>query len=138
MQTQQAIDDLVSELAPRFGERVTTVRSIRERHGQDESYHAPFPPDAVVFPQSTDEVVEVVQLCAARRTPIIPYGVGTSLEGNIAAVRGGVCLDMGQMNRVLEINREDLDCRVQPGVTRKQLKSLLYAFAASCDHDVAK
>jgi D-lactate dehydrogenase (cytochrome) len=121
MQTQHVIDDLVSDLASRLGDRVTTSRSIRERHGQDESYHAPFPPDAVVFPHSTAEVAEIVRLCAARRTPVIPYGVGTSLEGNITAVRGGVCIDLGQMNRVLEVNREDLDCRVQPGVTRKQL-----------------
>jgi len=121
MQAQHVIDDLVSDLASRFGDRVTTSRAIRERHGQDESYHAPFPPDAVVFPHSTAEVAEIVRLCAVRRTPIIPYGVGTSLEGNISAVRGGVCIDLGQMNRVLEVNREDLDCRVQPGVTRKQL-----------------
>jgi len=121
MQTQHVIDDLVSDLASRLGDRVTTSRSIRERHGQDESYHAPLPPDAVVFPHSTAEVAEIVRLCAARRTPVIPYGVGTSLEGNITAVRGGVCIDLGQMNRVLEVNREDLDCRVQPGVTRKQL-----------------
>ncbi len=127
MQTQQAIDGLVSKLGERFGERVTTARAIRERHGQDESYHPSYPPDAVVFPHSTEEVIQVVKLCAARGTPIIPYGVGTSLEGNIAAVRGGLCIDLGQMNRVLEINREDLDCRVQPGVTRKQLNGELRA-----------
>ncbi|PWT76242.1 MAG: FAD-binding oxidoreductase [Proteobacteria bacterium] len=104
-----------------LGERVTTSRALRERHGQDESYHAAFPPDAVAFPESTAEVVEIVRWCAAGRIPIIPYGVGTSLEGNITAVRGGICLDMSRMNRVLEVNREDLDCRVEPGVTRKQL-----------------
>jgi D-lactate dehydrogenase (cytochrome) len=121
MQTQPGVADVATRLIQRFGERATTARAIRERHGQDESYHAPHPPDAVVFPHSTQEVVEIVQLCAEHRVPVIPYGVGTSLEGNIAAVRGGVCIDLGQMNRVLEVNREDLDCRVQPGVTRKQL-----------------
>jgi D-lactate dehydrogenase (cytochrome) len=121
MQTQRATDGLVSQLSARLNERVTTARAIRDRHGQDESYHAPHPPDAVVFPHSTEEVVEVVKLCAAHRTPVIPYGVGTSLEGNIAAVHGGICIDLSQMNRVLEVNRDDMDCRVQPGVTRKQL-----------------
>ena len=121
MQPKHAIDHLVSQLAALVGERVTTSGPIRQRHGQDESYHTPHPPDAVVFPQSTDEVVQIVRLCAASHMPIVPYGVGTSLEGNIAAVRGGVCIDLGQMNQVIEINREDLDCRVQPGVTRKQL-----------------
>ena len=126
MQTQRATDGLVSQLTARLSERVTTARAIRERHGQDESYHPPHPPDAVVFPHSTEEVVEVVKLCAAHRTPVIPYGVGTSLEGNIAAVHGGICVDLSQMNRVLEINRDDMDCRVQPGVTRKQLNRELH------------
>ncbi|HTT41265.1 MAG TPA: FAD-linked oxidase C-terminal domain-containing protein [Burkholderiales bacterium] len=121
MEPAPVIDRLVSQLSALVGDRVTTSVPIRQRHGQDESYHAPHPPDAVVFPHATDEVVQIVRLCAAARMPIVPFGVGTSLEGNIAAVRGGVCLDMGQMNRILEVNREDLDCRVQPGVTRKQL-----------------
>src|SRR3954470_12673470 len=126
MQSRQAVADLITRLSERFGERATTVRAIRERHGQDESYHAPHPPDAVVFAHSTDEVSAIVELCAAHGTPIIPYGVGTSLEGNIAAVHGGICIDLSQMNRVLEINREDMDCRVQPGVTRKQLNRELH------------
>ena len=121
MEPAPVIDRLVSQLSALVGDRVTTSVPIRQRHGQDESYHAPHPPDAVVFPHATDEVVQIVRLCAAARMPIVPFGVGTSLEGNIAAVRGGVCLDMGQMNRILEVNREDLDCRVQPGVRRKQL-----------------
>ena len=126
MQPQRALQDLVSKLSERFGERVTTAHAIRDRHGQDESYHPPHPPDAVVFPHTTEEVVAIVRLCAAHRRPMIPYGAGTSLEGNIAAVRGGVCIDLSQMNRVLAINREDLDCRVQPGVTRKQLNRELH------------
>jgi D-lactate dehydrogenase (cytochrome) len=121
MLAADVVRDLVTDLRARLGERLTTSSAILARHGQDESYHAPYAPDAVVFPHSTQEVVDVVRLCAARCVPVIPYGVGTSLEGNITAVRGGVCLDMGQMNRVLEVNQEDMDCRVQPGVTRKQL-----------------
>ncbi len=126
MQTKRAFENLASELEARLGDRVTTARAIRERHGQDESYHVPHPPDAVVFPHSTAEVIDIVRLCAAHRAPIIAYGVGTSLEGNIAAIHGGVCIDLSQMNQVLAINREDLDCRVQPGVTRKQLNRELH------------
>ncbi len=126
MLAQQTLNDLVADLRALLGERVTTARAIRERHGQDESYHTPHPPDAVVFPHSTEEVAGIVRLCAARAAPIIPYGMGTSLEGNIAAVRGGVCLDLSQMNQVLEVNLADLDCRVQPGVTRKQLNRELH------------
>ena len=114
---------LLDELRALLGERVTTAQALRDRHGQDESYHAPCPPDAVVYPHSTEEVVGIVQLCARHRTPMIAYGVGTSLEGNIAALHGGVCLDMGQMNRVLEVNPDDMDVRVQAGVTRKQLNA---------------
>jgi D-lactate dehydrogenase (cytochrome) len=76
-----------------------------------------------VFPKSTAEVADIVRLCAQRRTPIIPYGTGTSLEGHVGAVRGGVCIDLGGMNRVLEVNADDLDCRVEAGVTRKQLNA---------------
>lgn len=126
MLAQQTLDSLVGDLRANLGERVTVSRAIRERHGQDESYHASIPPDAVVFPHSTQEVADIVRLCAARNVPVIPYGVGTSLEGNITALRGGVCMDLGQMNRVLEINTADLDCRVQPGVTRKQLNRELH------------
>lgn len=126
MNARSAPPDLLAALKTRFGERFSTARAICERHGQDESYHTPHPPDAVVFPRSSDEVVEIVRLCAASGTPLIPYGVGTSLEGNIAAVFGGVCVDLGNMNRVIEVNVNDLDCRVEPGVTRKQLNAQLH------------
>ena len=126
MKARTAPADLLAALETRFGERLSTTQAIRGRHGQDESYHEPSPPDAVVFPRSTDEVVEIVRLCAASGTPLIPYGVGTSLEGNIAAVFGGVCVDLGGMKRVIEINGDDLDCRVEPGVTRKQLNAELH------------
>ena len=116
---------LVSALAAQLGERVSTNRSIRERHGQGESYHPSQPPDAVAFPKSTEEVAAVVKLCAEYRAPVIAFGTGTSLEGHVAAVRGGVCIDLGDMDKVLEVNADDLDCRVQAGVTRKALNAYI-------------
>ena len=94
---------------------------IREHHGKDESYFPIAPPDAVVFPHSTEEVRDVVNICRRHRVPMIPYGVGTSLEGHTLAVEGGVCIDLSQMNKVLAVHEEDLDAVVQAGVTRKQL-----------------
>ena len=119
------IRDAVDVLKRRFGDRLTTNAGVCERHGTDESYHAPKAPDAVVFPETAAEVVEIVDVCRERRTPLIPYGVGTSLEGHIAALHGGVCIDLGRMNSVLRVNPEDLDVAVEPGVTRKQLNAYL-------------
>ena len=96
-----------------------------EHHATGETYHAPRPPDAVVFPETTEEVAEIVRICAAHGVPMIPYGVGTSVEGNVCALEGGVTLDMGQMNQVLRVSQEDLDVTVQAGVTRKQLNTHL-------------
>src|SRR5437016_7165085 len=104
-----------------LGDRVTTSRGVREHHGKDESYFPYAPPDAVVFPESTEEVRAIVDLCRRHRTPMIPYGVGTSLEGHVLAIRGGVCIDLSRMNRVLAVHEADLDAVVQAGVTRKQL-----------------
>ena len=119
------IRDAVDILERRFGDRLTTNASVCERHGTDESYHAPKAPDAVVFPETTAEVMEIVDVCRDHRTPLIPYGVGTSLEWHIAALHGGVCIDLGRMNNVLRVNPEDLDVTVEPGVTRKQLNAYL-------------
>lgn len=119
------IQTAIDVLKQRFGDRLTTNQTICHRHGADESYHAPKAPDAVVFPQTTDDVIEIVNICREHRTPIIPFGVGTSLEGHVAALRGGVCIDLGQMNAVLSVNPEDLDVTVEPGVTRKQLNEHL-------------
>lgn len=108
-----------------LGDRLTTSPAVRERHGKDETYHPAAPPDAVVFPRSTEEVSAIVTICARHHLPVIPYGTGTSLEGHIAALHGGICLDFSEMNAVLEVNPEDLDCLVEPGVTRKQLNAHL-------------
>src|SRR3970040_1356197 len=106
---------VLAELRTLLGERVTTSAGIREHHGKDESYLPYAPPDAVVFPESTDEVRDIVMICRRHRVPMIPYGVGTSLEGHILAIRGGVCLDMSQMNKVLAVHQEDLDAVVEAG-----------------------
>ncbi len=108
-----------------LGERVSTGESVRALHGRDESSFAPAPPDAVVFPQSTGEVAAVVQACAAHGVPMIPYGVGSSLEGHVLAVQGGVSIDLAQMNRVVAVNTDDLDAVVEAGVTRKRLNEHL-------------
>ncbi|MGE5129886.1 MAG: FAD-binding oxidoreductase [Sphingomonadaceae bacterium] len=116
---------VLEELRALLGERVTTSPGIREHHGKDESYFPYAAPDAVVFPHSTEEVRDVVNICRRHRVPMIPYGVGTSLEGHILAVSGGVTIDLSQMNQVLAVHEEDLDAVVQAGVTRKQLNEYI-------------
>ena len=116
---------LQAALRERFGERYSTVRSVREHHGRDESPFPVTPPDAVVFAQDNDDVVDLVRLCRTQRVPIIPFGAGSSVEGQLIAVQGGVSLDLSQMNRILHIHPEDLTATVQAGVTRKQLNEAL-------------
>ena len=118
-------DELLDVLRQIVGDRVTTAAAIRKQHGKDESFHACAPPDAVVFAQTTDEVSHIVMACAARDVPVIPFGTGTSLEGHVAALHGGVSIDVSQMNEILAVNAEDLTCQVQPGVRRKQLNEHL-------------
>jgi D-lactate dehydrogenase (cytochrome) len=112
---------LHADLQQLLGDRVSTSRGVREHHGKDESYYPYAAPEAVVFPRSTEEVRDIVEICRRYHTPMIPYGVGTSLEGHILATSGGVCIDMSQMNKVLAVHAEDMDATVQAGVTRKQL-----------------
>ncbi len=112
---------VVSELKALLGDRVSTSHAVREHHGKDESYFPYALPDVVVFAKSTEEVRDIVNICRTHRVPMIPYGVGTSLEGHILAVQGGVCIDLSQMNQVLAVHEEDMDAVVQAGVTRKQL-----------------
>jgi D-lactate dehydrogenase (cytochrome) len=111
----------LEQLRTRFGEQCSTAAAVRDHHGRDESAYPPAPPDAVVYAHSTDDVVALVQLCSEARVPLIAYGVGTSLEGHLLAVQGGVSVDLSRMNRVLAVNPEDLTVTVQAGVTRKQL-----------------
>jgi D-lactate dehydrogenase (cytochrome) len=120
-----AVADVFAALVARLGERASRANAVVAAHGASESYHAAHPPDIVAFPQSTEEVAAIVAICAAHGAPIVPWGAGTSLEGNASAVHGGVCVDFAQMNRVLAVNAEDLDCRVQPGITRKRLNTEL-------------
>ncbi|QUJ76821.1 FAD-binding protein [Sulfitobacter albidus] len=112
-------------LKQQFGERFQTGASIREQHGHTTTWIDNQPPDAVVFAHSTQEVSDIVKVCAAHRVPVIPFGTGTSLEGHVNAPAGGISVDVSQMDKVLEVNAGDLDCRVQPGVTRMALNEHL-------------
>src|SRR5580704_16085484 len=116
---------LLAALRQRLGDRLSTSAAVCAQHGKDESYHAPHAPDAVAFARSTEEVVAIVKACSNYKTPVIAFGTGTSLEGHVAALAGGVCIDLTQMNRILRINAEDLDAVVEAGVTRKQLNEHL-------------
>ena len=125
MTMPRANDQTLDELQAWLGQRFTRNAAIREQHGRGEAWHPPQPPDAVVFPTSTEEVARIVKTCARTRTPVIAFGTGTSLEGHVAALEGGVSVDLSRMSRVLEVNEADLDCRVEAGVTRKQLNTEL-------------
>jgi D-lactate dehydrogenase (cytochrome) len=118
-------ESLIAALRQLVGDRLSTAAAICAQHGRDESYHPAHAPDAVVFVQSTEEVAAIVRLCAERKTPIIAFGTGTSLEGHVAALRGGICIDLSQMNRIRRVDAEDLDATVEAGVTRKQLNDYL-------------
>ncbi|MBM3541111.1 MAG: FAD-binding protein [Alphaproteobacteria bacterium] len=115
----------IDALKARFGAQLSTAQAVREQHGRDESYHRAVPPDAVVFAESKADVADAVAIAARHAMPVIPFGTGTSLEGHVAALKGGVCIDVSRMNRILAVNAEDLDCVVEPGVTRKQLNEHL-------------
>lgn len=121
----ETISRLVAELAATLGDRVTTSAPLRAQHGKGESWHPVQAPDAVVFPMTTDDVALTVARCAALRVPIVPFGAGTSLEGQVNASSGGVCIDLSRMTRIVAVNPPDLDCTVEAGVTRKQLNAHL-------------
>jgi D-lactate dehydrogenase (cytochrome) len=120
-----AVKSVVAALAARFGNRLVTSQAVREQHANTTTWIANQPPDAVVFPQTTDDVQEIVRICARERVPVIAFGTGTSLEGHVNAPHGGVSIDFRDMNRVLAVNAQDLDCVVEPGLTRKALNEHL-------------
>jgi D-lactate dehydrogenase (cytochrome) len=122
---RKAAATVIAALAARYGNRLVTSQALREQHGHTTTWIDNQPPDAVMFPQATDEVADIVRLCATHRVPVIGFGQGTSLEGQLNAPRGGICLDFRDMNRVLAVHAEDLDCVVEPGITRKQLNEFL-------------
>jgi D-lactate dehydrogenase (cytochrome) len=117
-----ALPDLTAVLAE---DRILTGEDVRRLHGTDESWHPPAAPDVVVLPRSTEEAAAVVRACAQSRTPIVPFGAGTSLEGHVAALDGGVCIDMSEMREIVRLSVEDMDVTVQAGVTRRQLDDRL-------------
>src|ERR1700710_144988 len=121
----KAIETAVAELTARFGNRLVTSQAVREQHAHTITWIPNQPPDAVVFPQSTEDVQDIVRLCAQHRVPIIPVGTGPSLEGHVNAPQGGVSIDVRDMNQVLAVHAEALDCVIQPGITRKALNEYL-------------
>ncbi|QIG49004.1 FAD-binding protein [Nordella sp. HKS 07] len=115
----------IAELAATFGNRLVTSQPVRQQHGNTTTWIVSEPPDAVIYPQSSAEVQQIVQICARHFVPIIPFGAGTSFEGHVNAPFGGVSIDLKDMNQVLEVHAEDFDCVVQPGITRKRLNEHL-------------
>ena len=122
---RKAVETVIAALAAMIGNRLVTSRAVREQHANTLTWVGNQPPDAVVFPQTTEEVQEIVRLCAAERVPVIGFGTGTSLEGQVNAPQGGICLDFRDMNRLIAVHAEDLDCVVEPGMTRKRLNEQL-------------
>ncbi|MHA3976599.1 FAD-binding oxidoreductase [Halovulum sp. GXIMD14794] len=122
-----SIETAVERLRGELGDRFATTQAVLEVHGQNEAWFPQTPPDGVAFPGSTEEVARIVRICAEEGCPIIPWGTGTSLEGNALAIQGGISLDMSRMDKVLAIHAEDMDAVVQPGVTREALNTELRA-----------
>jgi D-lactate dehydrogenase (cytochrome) len=120
-----AIAAVVAELTRALGNRCVTSQSVREQHANTLTWTENQPPDVVVYPMTTEEVVAVVKLCAAHKVPVIPFGTGSSFEGHVNAPIGGVSVDTSMMKAILRVNPEDLDCVIEPGVTRKQLNEYL-------------
>src|SRR5580700_10341137 len=122
---QSAIESALADLRSFLGDRVTAALAAREHHSRGESSHPPGLPDLVCFPRSTDEVSRIVGVSARYNLPVVPFGAGTSLEGHVNAVRGGLCLDMRQMNRIVRVSVEDMDATVEVGMSRLQLAKAL-------------
>ncbi len=116
-----SIQDAIAEITLILGQRLTTSKSDLDLHGRSETYFAACPPDAIAYPDSTDEVSQIVKICAAHNCPVVGWGTGTSLEGQSLAVQGGICIDFSRMNRIITVHHADMDAIVQPGVTREAL-----------------
>ena len=121
----EAVRAVIAALAERFGSRCVTSQAVRDQHAHTLTWLKPEPPDAVVLPHSTAEVQDIVRLCALHRVPVIPYGTGSSLEGQVNAPLGGISVDTREMNRILKVHADDLDVVLEPGVTRTALNSHL-------------
>ncbi|XP_028513308.1 probable D-lactate dehydrogenase, mitochondrial isoform X2 [Exaiptasia diaphana] len=125
-QATTAAAELKSTFQSILGEdNVSSALAVREQHGRDESYHKCHPADLVVFPSNTEEVSEIAKVCYKNGIPMVPYGTGTGLEGGIVAVKGGVCIDLGKMDKILEVNEEDFDATIEPGVSREHLNAFV-------------
>ncbi len=120
-----SVDKVIKILQERYGNRVDTGFAVRRQHGHTLTWIENQPPDVVIYPQTTEEVSEIVKICATNRVAVIPFGAGTSLEGHLNAPRGGVCIDFAKMKRIVSVNTADLDCEVEAGVTRKELNEHL-------------
>ncbi|MBM2293958.1 FAD-binding protein [Sulfitobacter pseudonitzschiae] len=122
---ESGIKTVMDVLKQQFGDRFQTSASVREQHGHTTTWIANQMPDAVVFAKSTQEVSDIVKTCAAHKVPVIAFGTGTSLEGHVNAAAGGISIDLSQMNKIIQVHSEDLDCVIQPGVTREDLNTHL-------------
>jgi D-lactate dehydrogenase (cytochrome) len=122
---EKSLARVIADLAAAFGNRLVTSQAVRQQHGHTTTWHHNEPPDAVVFPQSTQDVQQIVRICARHAVPVIAFGTGTSLEGHVNAPLGGISIDVRDMNRVLAVHAEDLDCVIEPGITRKTLNEHL-------------
>lgn len=124
--SRHAIDAVTAALEPLLGKRLSTAPGVLEQHGHDESWHYPAAPDAVCFPENTEEVAAIMRACREHTVPVIAYGVGTSLEGHVMATRGGICVDLSHMNAVIKVRPNDMDATVGAGITRTQLNEWLH------------
>ncbi|WP_286238475.1 FAD-binding oxidoreductase [Neptuniibacter halophilus] len=123
--SQADLKRVINELATTLADRIHLSQAVREQHGQGEDSYGCMPPDAVIYPFSTEEVAQIASLCNRYKIPLIAYGAGSSVEGHLLALQGGICLDLSEMDQVLEINAADMDCRVQAGVSREALNKAL-------------
>ncbi len=123
--TRRTSEHALEALICVFKDRVLTSAAVRDHHGHDESFHPSCSPDAVIKPHSTQEVADIVRICDQHSMPVIPYGTGTALEGGVVALHGGICIDLSEMNNIIQVNEGDMDVVIQPGVTRRQLANHL-------------